>query len=358
MPSPKTRRREKSLNRGPRRRITNRRERSLEPIKNLKKHNNAEKIGEGGFGIVSRPPAKCASTIFNDSGIYNINNVINKQKYIGNPNYISKLSESDSARKEYKIGRIVKNNVRYWKDYYCFTEFICSAPYEKHIRVGIDDYQDTYGIAPYCGVTLKSVLEDKHYISPLESCCLMEALKQLAIGLGELHRIQIYHQDIHDENVLFNLKDRKLRWIDFGLAEDLLDTKKAAGNAWEYDPIIVTARIEDTEDLIFSIIKPTLEFVRYKIRQTNISNLSNSLKSRLQDCFDLATYYLDRLPNKLDNHIMPNKYNHFNRYFDKLKKIEKKYVTYVEDFIEAYDENKQCTYIYKNRNVNNYNNNN
>jgi serine/threonine protein kinase len=200
MPSPKTRRREKSLNRGTRRRKSTRREQSLEPIKNLKKHNNAEKIGEGGFGIVSRPPARCALTINNEPSKNNKYLLANMKKYIGNPNYISKLSEPDSARKEYEIGKIVKDNIKYWKDYYCFTEFYCPAPYEKHIRVGIDDWQDTYGIAPYCGVTLKSILEDKHYISPLESCCLMEALKQLAIGLGELHRIQIYHQDIHDEN--------------------------------------------------------------------------------------------------------------------------------------------------------------
>ena len=49
------RRRSRSLNRGRTFRKNSRRARSVEPYKNIK----AEKIGEGAFGTVSQPPARC-----------------------------------------------------------------------------------------------------------------------------------------------------------------------------------------------------------------------------------------------------------------------------------------------------------
>jgi serine/threonine protein kinase len=255
------------------------------------------------------------------------------------------------ARKELDIGGIIKNNVEYWRDYYCFTEFICGAPDEKHIRVGMDDYQDTYGIAPYCGVTLNSILTGKYPITAIECCCLMEALKQLAIGLSELHRIQIYHQDIHDENVLFNPEDSKLRWIDFGLAEDHFDIKKRAinsGKNWDINPVIASARIEDTASLIFSIIKPTLEFIRYKIRNSKESDLTKK-------CDDDATYYLYLMPRTMNNYILPNKNKSYNSYFYSKLVIEQKYNKFLNEFVDDLDETKKCKWMFKNKNNKNKN---
>lgn len=345
MPNHNTRRRTRSLNRGNTRKKLNRRAKSAEPYKNI----NAEKIGEGGFGVVSRPPARCAKFFSENSkniNQRNINSTVFQETYYKNPNYISKLSEWDMAEKELQIGNTIKDNIKYWRDYYCFIEFVCEAPADKHIRTGINDYQDTYGIAPYCGVTLKQLLSDKYHISAIECCCLMEALKRLAIGLSQLHRIQIYHQDIHDENVLFNPEDGKLRWIDFGLAEDHYDIKKNAinsGNNWQNNPVIVTARVEDTDGLIFSIIKPTLEFIRYKLR--------NSKKTKeTEECLDDATYYLHKLPKSMDLSYMPNRAKSFDKYMEKLIEIEDTYIDFMEDFIGDIDEDKKCKWMFKNKN--------
>lgn len=172
----------------------------------------------------------------------------------------------------------------------------------------------------------------------------MDALKGLCIGLGNLHYIQVYHNDIHDENILFNPKDGKLRWIDFGLAEDYYKEKQALGNAWEYDPMFVRTKLEDTESLIFSIIKPTLEFIRYKIRKSKETKLT-------QRCFDDATYYLHKLPQRFENYITPNRRRTEEKYFEAVRKIKNKYVDYVEDFIEGYDETKKCEYLRKNKSL-------
>ena len=337
MPSHNTKRRTRSLNRGRTQRKNNRRSRSAEPYKNI----NAEKIGEGGFGVVSRPPARCDhffSTNSKNINQRNVNSTVFQETYYKNPNYISKLSESDMASKELEIGNTIKSNVKYWRDYYCFTEFICGAPKEKHIRVGIDDYQDTYGIAPYCGITLQKILTGKYHISPIECCCLMEALKQLSIGLGQLHRIQIYHQDIHDENVLFNPEDGKLRWIDFGLAEDHYDIKKNAikyGENWEKNPVILNARLEDTNSLIFSIIKPTLEFIRYTLRNSKKTDLT-------EECLDEATYYLYKLPKSLNTNESSG------RTMKSKIELENSFVDFMDDFIGDIDEDKKCKWMIKN----------
>jgi serine/threonine protein kinase len=296
MPSLKTRgrRRAQSLNRGQTLRRNNRRAKSAERYTNI----NAEKIGEGGFGIVSRPPARCAhffSKISKNINNHNINSTVFQEKYYKNPNYISKLSDIDQASKELMVGNYIKRHITEWEDYYCFTEFICKAPKHKHIQTGIEDFQDTYGIAPYCGVTLKSILEEKYYISPKEACQLVDALKELIVGLGNLHELQVYHKDIHNENVLFNSEDKRFRWIDFGLAENLSDEKEKAGDKWETNLSIVSAKMSDTESLIFNIIKPTLQFILHKLDELQ---LNTELNNSNQECYDKIIQYLDNIPKK------------------------------------------------------------
>ena len=344
------RRRSRSLNRGRTFRKNSRRARSVEPYKNIK----AEKIGEGAFGTVSRPPARCDHFFSRNSkniNQRNLNSIVFQETYYKNPNYISKLTETYYARKELDIGALIKDNVEHWKDYYCFIEFMCGAPKEKYIQVGINDYQDAYGIAPYCGVTLNNILSGKYPISAIKCCCLMEALKQLAIGLSKLHKIQIYHQDIHDRNILFNPEDGKLRWIDFGLAADHLDVKKKAinsGKSWRINNILLSARMTDTSDLIFTIIKPTLEFI--------YDTIDNSKKTALTDkCKDDAAYYLDIIPKSMNSYILPNRNNSFNEYMESKIKIEKEYIKFMNEFVGDLDEDKKCKWMFKNNNNNNNN---
>ena len=299
MPSLKTRsrRRSQSLNRVRRSRNTirnsrtNRRTQSAERYKNI----NAEKIGEGGFGVVSRPPTKCShffSKTSKNINQRNINSLLFKGKYSGKRNYISKLSDIDQAGKELMVGNYIKKYIPDWEDYYCFVEFICEAPKHKHIQTGIEDFQDTYSIAPYCGVTLNDILKDKSIFTSNKACQLVDALKELIVGLGNLHELQVYHKDIHNENVLFNSEDNRFRWIDFGLAENLFDEKKRAGDKWETNLIIVSAKLSDTEGLIFNIIKPILQFILDKLNKEKSLNNSN------QECYDKIVYYLGKIPEK------------------------------------------------------------
>lgn len=350
MPSLQTRK-VKSLDKSPgsrkslgsRLRRSVRKSRSSEPYKNI----TAEKIGEGGFGIVSRPPARCAKFFSSNSkniNQQNINSIVFQKTYYKNPNYISKLSEYDAASRELNIGNIIKDNIKDWKEYYCFTEFICEAPRDKHIQIGADDFQDTYGIAPYCGITLNKILKGQYHITEKEACCLMNALRGLCIGLGNLHYIQVYHKDIHDENILFNPKDGKLRWIDFGLTEDYFKEKKAIGNNWESDPMFVRNKLEDTESLIFNVIQPTLEFIRYKLKKSKNTKLT-------QRCLDDTLYYLHKIPQHYENHILPNRYRAQAKYFEEIRKIKNKYIDFIEDFIEGYDENQKCGYLGKNKSL-------
>lgn len=337
MPSFKTKRRTKSLNRGNNKKFRRtRRAQSAERYTNI----NAEKIGEGGFGIVSRPPARCAHFFSENSkniNQRNINSTVFQETYYKNPNYISKLSEWASATKELEIGEIVKKNIKNWKNYFCFIEFICGAPKDKHIQIGADDYQDTYAIAPYCGITLNRIIDDKYYMNPKELCHLIDALKEIVIGLGNLHRIQIYHQDIHDENLLFNPKDGKLRWIDFGLALDLFDDKKKFGNNWKEHPSIITAKHFDTENLIYNIIEPTLDFIYYKLY--TLKN-SGKLDKSLEKCYDQVIYYLNIIPEKPRNLNYPNQFKAFNKFIKFKSNIKDTYIDFIEEFLTDFNESK------------------
>lgn len=317
--------------------------RSAEPYTNI----NAEKIGEGGYGVVSRPPARCGYFFSNNTN--NINNnkntnqnwdsIVFQESYYKNPNYISKLSEYTDALTELTIGNIVKDYIKNWKKYYCFTEFICGAPENKRIRSGLNDYQDTYGIAPYCGITLNKIISGEYHIIDKEACCLMNALKELCIGLDKLHSILIYHNDIHDENVLFNPSDFKLRWIDFGLAKDFNEITKETGSNWKYHIIFIKAELEDTENLIFNIIEPTLQFIKQV--------LSNSAKTKLnKQCFKDVEYYLDKIPLKYDEYFTLNTNN--TKEYDFTRLVRNKYVQFIREFIKGYDKTKKCEYLTKN----------
>jgi serine/threonine protein kinase len=313
---PKTlkRKRARSLNRTNRLRKTIRRTKSAEKYTNIK----AEKIGEGGYGIVSRPPARCAHFFSSNSkniNQRNVNSTVFQETYYKNPNYISKLGEWGQAKKELEIGNIIKENIPTWRKYYCFIEFICGAPEDKHIRIGVDDFQDTYAIAPYCGVTLNQILDGNYYINPKELCSLLEELKELCSGLQGLHNLQIYHQDIHDGNILFNPKDKRLRWIDFGLAIDLFDKKNNGQNNWQKHPAIITAKHFDNENLIFDVIEPTLEFIYYNLKELKSTN------KFLGECYNEVEHYLDILPDR------PRQINYQN----KAKNLDK-YLEFIEEF--------------------------
>jgi serine/threonine protein kinase len=253
----KTRRRSRSLNRGKRgrtyRKNSNRRARSLEPY-----INNSEEIGSGGFGIVSRPPAKCDSFLnknFNQNAL--------RAAYYGNPNYISKLTEYSSAERELEIGIAIKDVIPNYEDYFCLVEFICNAPASKSISLGGDDY-NAYAISPYCGITLEDYIRSdiNAPINIFVLCYLVPSLQYMIIGLQTMHKYHIYHKDIHEGNILYDSDSGLMRLIDFGLSDDQRNIKN------DNHPAIINEELHDLDMLVEYVIEPLINFLLYSLIST------------------------------------------------------------------------------------------
>ena len=225
----------------------NRRSRSLEP----RKKNTSEEIGSGGFGIVSRPAARCDSFINK-----NFNQNVYREAYYNNPNYISKLTEHSSAERELEIGNAIKDLIPTYYDYFCLVEFMCSAPESKSINRN-GDFYGTYAISPYCGIPFSELLR-QDIVAPMnvfELCYLLTALQQMVEGLRLLHVNHIFHKDIHDGNILYDSENYMLRLIDFGLAENHSDIKNVNS------PIIISGELHDLDMLINNVINPFIEYL-------------------------------------------------------------------------------------------------
>ena len=249
MPKNYTRRRGRSLNIYNKFRKTNRniRSKSLQPLKN----NNSEEIGSGGFGIVSRPPARCDSFINK-----NFNQNAWRAAYYGNPNYISKLTEYSSASRELEIGNTIKDEIAFYDDYFCLVEFICNAPQSKSINRN-GDFYGTYAISPYCGIPLQQYLrfDIPAPINIFELCNLVTSLQNLIRGIQQLHLKHIYHKDIHDENILYDSDSGIMRLIDFGLSDDFRKIKN------DNHLVIISEEHHDLDMLVKNVILPLVEYV-------------------------------------------------------------------------------------------------
>lgn len=240
-------RRSKSINRPGKKNNTRRRARirSLSRPKKIRTTN----LGEGGFGVVARPPAHCKHFFSKHSAninARNINSIVFQEVYLGNPNYVSKTTEYLEAAREMKIADTIREKIPDWRDYYCLVEFICPA--EKVVYKGYTEY-DTYAISKFCGVTLDSILSRVVYLTPAELCGLVDALKWFIAGVLKLHEHNIFHGDLHDGNILYNPVDKQMRLIDFGLAKDKSGSAKLD---------ILYSRLEDVTSLINYVMKELL----------------------------------------------------------------------------------------------------
>lgn len=227
--------------------VRNKRSKSVEPRKNIL----SEEIGSGGFGIVSRPPARCDS--FLDK---NFNQNVFREAYYNNPNYISKLTEFSSAERELNIAEAIRDEIPYYQDYFCLVEFICGAPKSKIKKIN-SEYYDTYAISPYCGIPLSEYLR-RDLVAPVnifELCYLVTSLQTLISGLQFLHLKHLYHKDIHTGNILYDSASGIMRFIDFGLSEDLRDITN------NDSPIIINNEYQDLDMLVKNVIIPLLDFL-------------------------------------------------------------------------------------------------
>jgi serine/threonine protein kinase len=262
---------------------TVRRSKSLTTHKNM----TSEEIGKGGFGIVSRPAAKCR-TFFNK----NFNHNVFRETYYDNPNYISKLTESSSAQRELEIALAIEKEIPFYRDYFCLVEFICGAPKIKSV-IRNADYYDTYAISQYCGTPLDEYLR-KDINAPInifELCYLVTALQQLIKGLQILHLKHLYHKDIHTENILYDSDSGLMRFIDFGLAED---ARSITNNN---SPIIINNEYQDLDMLVKNVIIPLTTFLlQSRIKDSKIYKKYSYIKdfyNQLREFSYRAKLYLN-----------------------------------------------------------------
>jgi hypothetical protein len=291
---PRHQTRGRSLNRaGPRRRTVNRR-RARSVNSNNKVKN--EEIGSGGFGVVSRPPQMCGRYISNEK---NFNAEAFREVYLGNPDYISKITELSGAQLELQIGNRIKALMPDFDNYFCLIEFICEAPESKSFERNGDLY-GTYAIAPYCGIPLSKLIERRipPPVSVFELCFLVTALQHLTRGLTRLHTFHIYHQDIHLDNILWDTDSALMRLIDFGLAQAPPDLRNN-------DPVIINLELTDCEKLIENAIKPVVLYVL----ESDILEVGRRRYPYIDDFY----YQLREFNGRIDSILNPSRGNSFNR---------------------------------------------
>jgi serine/threonine protein kinase len=293
---------------------------------NIPKPNNISRIGEGGSGIVSRPPSSC--NIASESPA---NRARFRKEYYKNPNYVSKLTEYSSAKKEMEIGAIIRRNIADFSQHFCLVEYICDAPRDKIIRASMNDYLDTYAIMPYGGITLQSIIDGTVYFSPLELCCVVDSLRGLFDVIRRLHTIGIFHNDIHTENILYDTKSRRLRIIDFGMATDFGELKEKYGDSWTERKVVQNAMLHDYEQITFKvlgIILLKMEEIDKTDKMEEERKAKTSIKSgkplhRITDCYDKYMHYLDKLDalvkrtaDKSDEELLDNCKKYINTFIN------------------------------------------
>jgi serine/threonine protein kinase len=286
---PRHQTRGRSLNRaGPRRHTVNNRRRARSLNANRKIKN--EEVGSGGFGVVSRPPQMCGRYISNEE---NFNSAAFRETYLGNPEYISKLTEYSGAKHELDIGIYIKDHIDDYQNYVCLVEFICQAPEDKSIEVNGDLY-GTYAIAPYCGIPLSKLVEKDipPPVNVFELCFLITALQHLTRAVSRLHRARIFHQDIHTDNILWDSDTGLMRLIDFGLAQNL-SGERLNNNS----PVIINAELADWERTVQNVIIPVVKYVL----DSDILDRARSKYSYVEDFY----YHLREFNGRIQSILNP-----------------------------------------------------
>jgi serine/threonine protein kinase len=186
------------------------------------------KIGEGRTSHVFQPPLKCQDVVDSE---YN------------SDKYVSKLTDAKIAEKEMKIAEKLKHidpncdfiiyplascplNLKQTND-----EFIAS----EHTKL-FGRKLDTLLISIYGGITLNTIVEYiyKNYKNEPDALpptdyinAVWKSLATLSEFVPSLYDNGIIHNDIHNENMVFNQDDYKTRIIDF----EFNDTKNMSPNA-------------------------------------------------------------------------------------------------------------------------------
>jgi serine/threonine protein kinase len=287
-------------------------------------------IGEGTYGCVFKPSLQCAKK---PSANFNYND------------YVSKFMKTKNAEIELKefvfIGKIDPTN-----DYHLGEPIMCEPDFDdpelindiKHCRnINKNDFlnneiKDNYSllIIKYGGPDLKDLCMNHiiKYISTNKenkTDNFWLEVHHLIKGLKFFKDNGIVHNDIKPQNILFNLKTGKMKYIDFGLMrtknEIITSSKKNKNNAgvfhWSYPfecAYMNKSRFKDYKQIAKS---PTSK-KSYKenlgkliVTDSKINNYAIPIKR--PEAFKILFSYLN-LNNKVPE--APTQYGYISSFFD------------------------------------------
>ena len=191
---------------------------------NKKSRKGGDVIGSGGFGCVFRPALKCSKK---------------KQR---KTNMVSKLMTKKHAKKEFSTIKEIKKRVKtipQYSDYFLVYNISKCEPskltksdlsnfdekcrvmkkYDEITSENINENLSKLEILnlPDGGISLSTYYNNMKNISDFNF--INEQLQNLLIkGITPMNEIGVYHGDIKEGNILFNLNSQKIGLIDWGLS--------------------------------------------------------------------------------------------------------------------------------------------
>lgn len=290
-------------------------------------------IGEGSFGCVHKPSIQC-KTIPKPGFDYR--------------DYVSKIMKNKNAHDELNefvtIGAMDPEN-----EYHLGTPILCSPDLAeinvkqdiakcKHIDVTqVTDYPDNYKllILKYGGPDLKSFC-----IEHIEQYLKKNKQNQTDIFWLEVHNLlkglkffkdnDIIHNDLKPQNILFNTKTGKLKYIDFGLMrtkQEVINSSKTNTNGlgiyhWSF-PFDCGLMNKDNYDKYYNSNKIKREFWKNEFTKLLVDNSGNNsldLPINKPKAFKILFTYLSPTFKEPTDSIQ---YGYINSFFDGFDEIIK-----------------------------------
>jgi serine/threonine protein kinase len=290
---------------------------------------NREVAGEGGFGCVLKPSLHC------------ITQPSPKFKY---NNYVSKIMKTKNAKTELKefeiIGALDPSN-----EYHLGKPFLCRPNlHEKNVRQDIDKCKRIKYSEIEADPTDYSLLVLEDGGPDLKSLCMNHLSKYLSTfkqqktdkfwlevyhllkGLQFFKEHGMVHYDIKPQNILFDLKNGSMKYIDFGLMKtkaEIIDKSKNSKNNsaifhWSY-PLDCGFMNKDVFDLYknfknrSSIKKELTDMI---VSDSKINNYD--LPIRKPQAFKVLFTYLNPKNEPFDTSVQSSYINSFFKGFNLL----------------------------------------
>ena len=256
--------------------------------------------------------------------------------------YLNNLDNKYYALKEIEIKKV--DNINILKNE---INILSKFNNNNNIIKYYDSYKDNgkyYILMEYCdGNNLKDFINK--YIKNnelIEENIIYNIIKQICIGIKEIHKMKIIHRDLKPENIFIN-KNMEIKIGDFGISKQL-----------------------NKENIITNIKFGTLDYIAPEIILDGKYNEKSdiwSLGCILYELFHLRKYYKDKFMNdiqKINKDIYNYKYQelidlllqpNYNKRIDIyevyniLEKINNKNVIYGEIYINKEDINKDIQII-------------